>query len=462
MINVPPQRSRSKAAVSYQAWRATKAEHGDAATEEQADPAQLPIERVNLLLYGLNYEPELTGIGKYSGEMARWLAARGHAVQVITAPPYYPEWSIREGHSAWRYQNDTKVAQAGLSVLRCPLWVPRTINGKTRILHLLSFALSSGPALLWKALRKRPSVIMLVVPTLACAPGAILVGKLLRIPLWLHIQDFEVDAMHAMGLADTGSFVRKLSFAIESWLMRRFDRVSSISPNMVARLATKGVESNKVLEFPNWVDVTAIQPQHQARSDNPVRRKLVLKPDDLIVLYAGNIGHKQGIDVVLDAARLLTGHPRIQFVMVGAGAALDNLKAQAADLPNVQWLPLQPIELLNDLLNVADIHVLPQRADAADLVMPSKLTGMLASGRPVVGTADVGTQLGDVLDECGVRVAPGDADALSESLRLMADQPQTRERLGAEGRRYALAHLSHTAVLTAFEQQLTQLCRVTA
>lgn len=461
MIQVPPPLSSTEASASYQAWGAASNDAVVSHTEEPPEPARLPCKRVNLLLYGLNYEPELTGIGKYSGEMARWLASRGHCVQVVTAPPYYPEWLVRDGHSAWRYHNDPPpVAQPGLSVLRCPLWVPKTINGKTRILHLLSFAVSSGPALLWKALRHRPSVIMLVVPTLACAPGAILVGKLLRIPLWLHIQDFEVDAMHAMGLANTGSMGRKLSFTIESWLMRRFDRVSSISPNMVARLGTKGVDASKVLEFPNWVDVTAIQPQSTGRLDNPVRRKLKLADDDLVVLYAGNIGHKQGIEVVLDAARQLRAQPRLKFVMVGAGAALENLKSQARDLQNVQWLPLQPIELLNDLLNVADIHVLPQRADAADLVMPSKLTGMLASGRPVVGTADLGTQLGGVLDECGVRVAPGDAQALAQALTRLADQPDERARLGAKGRRHALENLSHTAVLSAFEQQLAHLSRV--
>jgi len=421
-----------------------------------------PAPKLQVLLYGLNYEPELTGIGKYSGEMARWLADRGHRVQVVTAPPYYPEWRIREGHSGLRYVNDKSVAQPGLKVLRCPLWVPTKVSGKTRIVHLMSFALSSGPALLWMALRQRPAVIMLVVPTLACAPGAILVGKLLRIPIWLHVQDFEIDAMHAMGIASTGGRMRRLALSIESWLMKRFDRVSSISPNMVARLLSKGVPAQRAVEFPNWVDVTAICPQPTGRLDNPVRQNLDLPDDAVIVLYAGNMGQKQGIEVVLDAARRLSTHPRLRFVLAGAGAALENLKQQAQGLDNVQWLPLQPIELLNDLLNMADIHVLPQRADAADLVMPSKLTGMLASGRPVIGTADAGTQLGDVLDACGVRVPPADAAALAQALAALADAPDERATLGAKGRQHALDHLSHTAVLAAFEGQLRQAAKVTS
>lgn len=418
-------------------------------------PAPEPV--LQVLLYGLNYDPELTGIGKYSGEMARWLASRGHHVQVVTAPPYYPEWRIHKGFSGARYASDPSVSQPGLSVLRCPLWVPAKVTGKTRVMHLMSFALSSGPALLWMAIKRRPAVIMLVVPTLVCAPAAILVGKLLRIPIWLHVQDFEIDAMHAMGLGGKSGRLRKLALGIESWLMKRFDRASSISPKMLERLAAKGVAPDRIVEFPNWVDVSTIHPLQTTRAHNPMRLRLALPEDAVIVLYAGNLGQKQGIEIVLDAARALQSHPNIHFVMVGAGAAEPSLKAYSAGLPNVQWLPLQPIELLNELLNMADIHVLPQRADAADLVMPSKLTGMLASGRPVIGTATISTQLGQVLDECGIRVEPGCAEALTNAITQLASRPDEQSRLGELGRQYALAHLSHDAVLSGFEKRLTTL-----
>lgn len=465
MINSPDRQSAHHIAAKVTGATSTTASVGHQQVtqgrhDESNDASGPPLK---VLLYGLNYEPELTGIGKYSGEMARWLAGRGHQIQVITAPPYYPEWQIRKGHSGRRYVNDQTACQPGLSVLRCPLWVPRKVTGKTRIVHLMSFALSSAPALLWKAIAQRPAVIVLVVPTLVCAPAAILAGKLLRIPIWLHVQDFEIDAMHAMGIASTGGgWARRLTLSFESWLMKRFDRVSSISPNMVSRLLTKGVQPHRAIEFPNWVDVTMISPQPTGRLSNPVRQKLVLPDDALVVLYAGNMGQKQGIEVVLDAARILAGHPRLRFVLAGAGASLDSLKQQARGLDHVQWLPLQPLELLNDLLNMADIHVLPQRADAADLVMPSKLTGALASGRPVVGTADTGTQLGDVLDACGMRVPPGDAQALADALAALANAPDVRESLGAKGRQHALDHLSHTAVLTSFESQLRRLAKVTS
>lgn len=416
-----------------------------------------PAASFSVLLYSLNYEPELTGIGKYSGELAHWLVARGHQVQVLTAPPYYPEWAVWPGYSAWRYRSERGPAPSGLRVLRCPLWVPRKVTALRRIVHLASFAFTSGFGLLACLLRQRPSAIVLVVPTLVCAPAALLAGWLFRVPVWLHVQDFEIDAMHAMGLAGSGQGARRLIARAESWVMQRFDRVSSISGNMVKRLAAKGVPVSRTLHFPNWVDVSAICPKPLGEVSNPVRQKFTLPPGAVLVLYAGNMGQKQGLEIVIEAARLLANHPTIRFGMVGAGAALADLKAQAEGLPHVQWLPLQPLELLNDLLNAADIHVLPQRADAADLVMPSKLTGMLASGRPVLGTAAADTQLGAVLDECGVRVEPADVAALVRSLEALAADVQERERLGALGRTYALTHLSHDAVLRAFERDMQDL-----
>lgn len=424
-------------------------------------------EPLNIVVYGINFEPELTGCGKYTGEMCRWLAARGHHVDVVTAPPYYPQWRILDGHHGWRYAQDLTQAASGLRVLRCPLWVPAQVTGKKRLLHLASFAASSALGLLFTLLRQRPDVMVLVAPTLACAPAALALSKLFRVPVWLHVQDFEVDAMHAMGLVKQAGTLRRLALACESWIMKRFDHVSSISDNMVSRLHDKGVDASRTSRFLNWVDVSMIRPQSRAHVQNKIRDQLQVTPDQTLVLYAGNLGQKQGIEVVIDAAKQLSHRQDIVFAIVGTGSALAELQARANGLDRVRWLPLQPIELLNELLNAADIHVLPQRADAADLVMPSKLTGMLSSGRPVIGTAAAATQLGKVLDECGIRVEPGCADALSRAITQLVLSRDEQHRLGELGRQYALTHLSHEAVLGGFEEGLTALAaqhrhRVTA
>jgi colanic acid biosynthesis glycosyl transferase WcaI len=183
-------------------------------------------------------------------------------------------------------------------------------------------------------------------------------------------------------------------------------------------------------------------------------------PDGAVVaLYSGNMGGKQGLDILANVALALMDHAQaainsvaIVFVFCGNGAGRADLLARCQGLPNVRFLDLQPAERLPDLLATADIHLLPQRADAADLVMPSKLTGMLASARAVVATAHAGTELATVVQTCGLVVPPEDPAALAEAVRILAADPALRARLGAAGYAYALAHLDRAAVLQKFEK----------
>lgn len=405
---------------------------------------------MRLLLYGLNFWPELTGVGKYSGEMAQWLSEHGHTVNVVAAPPYYPAWQVPPEYSAARYTDEVWGLDGRVCITRCPIWVPRQPSTLRRLLHLISFALSSLPAL-WRALRKRPDILMVVVPTLFVVPAALLMAKLWRIPAWVHVQDFEVEAMFNLGLGGRSGLVRRMALFIESRLLRAFDRASSISRSMVDRLAAKGVMSARCVEFPNWVNLAAVFP---ILGFNSFRAELKLGPDDVLVLYAGNMGEKQGLEIMIEAARVMTNTPHVRFALAGSGSATQRLRITAEGLPNVVWLPLQPISRLNEMLNAADIHLLPQRADAADLLMPSKLTGMLASGRATVGTAATETQLGQVLEQAGYRVDPSDVDALVKALRLLALDAGLRSYLGRRGRAYAEEYLGLDAIMTRFELQL--------
>lgn len=400
---------------------------------------------LRILVHGINYAPELTGIGKYTGELCEWLAQRGHAVRVITAPPYYPEWRVQPGYTGRFYRRERR---NGVLVQRCPLWVPRRLTGMRRMAHLASFMASSAPlvaaACLW-----RPDVVLAVEPTLLCAPQAWLAARLARATAWLHIQDFEFDAALSLGLLP-----RKLErpvCAMERRLMRAFDRVSTISEKMVDRLAAKGVDEARSVLFPNWVDCTEI---HPLTGPSRMRADLGIPASVCVALYSGNMGEKQGLEIIVEAARRLARERDLLFLLCGEGAARERLQASATGLPNVRWLPLQPVARLNALLNVADIHLLPQRADAADLVMPSKLTGMLASGRPVLATAHADTGLARVVNECGVVTPPGDAGALAGAIRELQRHGIARRALGGAARRYAEQHLHKDAVLARFEREL--------
>jgi colanic acid biosynthesis glycosyl transferase WcaI len=409
---------------------------------------------MRILLHGINFSPELTGIGKYTGDMAEWLAARGHAVRVVTAPPYYPAWRVGAGYRAWAWRRERRDFEGGgsLDVWRCPLWVPRRPGGLARLLHLASFALASLPVMLASA-AWRPRRVWVVEPALMCAPQALLLARLCGARAWLHIQDFEVDAAFELGLL-RGARKRAWVERIEGWLMRRFDSVSSISARMVERCVAKGVDAARARLFPNWVDLDAITPAAQSRG-NALRAELGLADDTVVALYSGNMGAKQGLEVLAAAAAgLELAAPDLVFVLCGEGSARQMLIDQCANLSNVRFLPLQPLERLSELLTMADIHLLPQRADAADLVMPSKLTGMLASARPVVAGAHPGTALADVVAGCGVVVAPEDGAAMAAAIAALAADPARRRALGGAGREHARQHLDRASVLARFEQDL--------
>lgn len=405
---------------------------------------------MKLLLYGINYSPELTGIGKYTGEMASWLAGRGHDVRVITAPPYYPDWKIGRGYSAWRYTQETV---AGVTVYRCPLWVPAKPSGPARVAHLASFAFSSLPVLL-RQLSFKPDVLWTVAPAFFCAPAALAFSSLRGCPCWLHVQDYELDAAFGLGLLK-GKWLQDMAGAAERLLLRRFDHISSISERMLEVAKDKGVCTRKIVFFPNWVDVDAIRPMVMP---SPMRAELGISPRRIVALYSGNMGTKQGLGILSDAARVCAEHGAdIDFVFCGNGAGRTGLEKACAGLGNVRFLDLQPEERLNHLLGMTDIHLLPQRADAADLVMPSKLTGMLSSGRPVVASAGQNTALAAVTRECGMVAEPGSASAFAQAIIALASDQALRHALGRSARSYAETNLAKDAVLARFETQLASL-----
>jgi colanic acid biosynthesis glycosyl transferase WcaI len=402
---------------------------------------------MRILVYGINYAPELTGIGKYTGEMCEWLVSQGHQVKVITAPPYYPAWKIAPGYRSLSYQRERKT---GLSVLRCPLWVPAQPSGLKRIVHLLSFALSSLFPVLANALTWRPQVVLVVEPPFFCAPSTLLAARLSGAKSWLHIQDLEIDAAFALGLISS-PLLKCFMGQVERLIMSAFDRVTTVSKSMLANIRVKGIAPEKSGLFANWVDTRTIYPLPRASA---LRCSLGISEDSVVVLYSGNMGAKQGLEIVLEAAQLLRDQPAIIFVLCGDGAVRPQLESQAARLEHVRFLPLQPLEMLNELLNLADIQVIPQRPDVESLVMPSKLLGILASGRPVVAVTEANCELGAIVAQCGLVVPPGKPAELANALTRLAGDPELRRNLGRQARSLCQRQWDSDAVLERFQQEL--------
>ena len=406
---------------------------------------------MKLLVLSMNFSPELTGIGKYSGEMVQGLAARGHEVRVVCAPPYYPAWKVSEDFSSSRYS--VVSPQPGVTVYRCPLWVPAQPKAARRLLHQASFVLTSLPVLLWLALWWRPAVVFAVAPATFCAPAAWLAARLAGARAWLHVQDLELDAAFKLGFLN-GPRLQGACLALERRLLRAFDRVTTISRRMLRQLACKGVELPRTGLLPNWVDLNAVQALAEAPAAARLRASLGIAAEHKVLLFSGTMNRKQGLDVLVQAAEQLQARADIVFVMCGAGEMRAGLQAAAAKLPNMRFIDLVPAAELGALLTMADVHLLPQLRNATDLVLPSKLGGMLASGRPVVAAADAGSEIAMIVQHCGLRVEPESAAGFVQAITTLCDDDTRRLDLGVTARALAESTLGTVAVLNRLDAEL--------
>lgn len=414
------------------------------------DGARPTTERESIVIYGINYAPEIAGVGRYSGEIGAYLAAEGHAVCVVTAPPHYPGWRVQARHrNGWAYE-----VLAGAEIHRCPLYLSEQMKGVRRLLAPLSFAASSAPVALWTILKRRPSVVLVVEPTLFVAPIALLAAKLVGARTVLHVQDLEVEAAFAVGHLGQGGLLARMAGAFDRSMARSFNRIVTISNRMAEKIIDKGVDASKVEVVRNWVDLDQVRPDQDA---SLYRQELGIAEDAFVALYSGNLGAKQGVRLIWEAAERLRDRPDILFLVAGDGPMRPELEKAAARLPNLRVVGFQPEARFGEFLSLADVHLLPQEREAADLLLPSKLGGMLASAKPVIVTADPGTELADFLGASCQLTPPGDSAALAEAIAQAACQdpnPETRaQRLALAGQLAKTSGIAHFAQAALFLQR---------
>lgn len=404
---------------------------------------------MRVLIYGINYAPELTGIGKYSGEMGAWLAQNNHQVDVITAPAYYPEWSL---HAPYRKKGWFSEVIQAVKVNRAPLYVPKKVTSVTRMLHEFSFVAASFPYWIKALFQKQYDIIICVAPAFHLAFLALLYAKLRRVPLIYHIQDLQIDAAKDLGMIKNRTLLSIL-FKAENFILNNSTKISTISEGMLKKIQAKGVSSNKCILFPNWVDEHHIKPV--SKSDS-LRTEFGLKETDKVVMYSGALGEKQGLELIVEVAYLMKLHSNLYFLIIGSGGAKHKLEQMVKQyqLTNVRFLPLQPYEKLSSMLAAADIHLVLQKKSASDLVMPSKLTSILAAGGCPIITALPNTTLYEVTNEhnFGILVEPESSEALRTGIEnaLAIDLDVYRKN----ARLYAEKYLSREQVLKMFEQNM--------
>ena len=399
------------------------------------------VKRMRILLYSANFAPEPTGIGKYSGEMAQWLVEHGHTVRVVAAPPYYPSWKVDPAYAWPPYRREI---WNGVEVSRAPLWVPAAPGGLSRILHLLSFAISSFPVML-RQVFWRPDLVITVAPAFLCAPTGLIIARLTGAQSWLHLQDFEVDLAFRMGLLK-GNVLRRMVLRMERGLLRRFDCVSSISQPHGRATVEEGSApgAHALLSQLVWTSLTSSRPRSLPRIARSLASPRTPRWSCSPVPWGAS-------KVSWSSPRWRSCWPRARTScssFAAMGVMKPRLEAAAEGLTNMRFLPLQPFERLGELLCTADIHLLPQAPDVADLVLPSKLSGMLASARrPSSPPASPAPNWRTVVSKCGLIIAPDDEDAFAAAVCKLADNTTLRTELGRRARHYAETNFERDAIL---------------
>lgn len=411
-----------------------------------------------ILLISYNFSPELTGIGKYNGEMINWLAKMGYDCSVLTAYPYYPFWKVQEPYSKKRrlYSYEEKQIEdtgARVRIYRCPLYVPAKPTGFRRIMLDFSFFISAFFRLLTLLFYPKFDFVIAVAPSFQVGLLGVFYKKLRGAKLLYHIQDLQIEAARDLKMIKSDALVNTL-LKTEKQILNHADIVSSISDEMVRKVEVKSGKSTFL--FPNWTNVRQFFP---IANRSALKRNYGFSECDKVILYSGAMGEKQGLEAILAAAESNRQHDHLKFVLCGSGPYKEKLMSICRDrnLTNVHFLPLQPLETFNEFLNMADIHLIIQKTGASDLVMPSKLGAILAVGGVALVTANEGTSLHTLIRKhnMGFVVDTEDQKALENGiLRLLAeDDPD----LGRNARKYAVDFLAIDQVMARFERAVRQL-----
>ncbi|WP_018290024.1 WcaI family glycosyltransferase [Verrucomicrobium sp. 3C] len=407
---------------------------------------------MRILFLGINYWPEETGIAVFNAGRCEYLASQGHEVTMVTGLPYYPQWKIAE---EYRGRGFVAEERNGVRILRCPLYVPARVDARKRILHEASFVVSATLRALGT---HRPELLYVVSPPLALGMAARLLSQVWRVPYLFHVADLQPDAARDLGMLRPGPFL-SLLYGLEKAAYTGAGRVATLTGGMQRKILEKGFPPEKVRLLPDWSDpnLFAIPLEIEKRGLCEERGW----KDRFLVVHSGNMGVKQGLEVVLEAARETRDHPEILYLLVGDGAARPALeeRARAMGLGNLDFLPLLPREEFHRLLAASDLCLVTQKREVGDIVFPSKVMTLLAAGRPLIASVSPGSEVARVAEEAGagLSVAPEEGSALAGAVLSLWRDPERRRRMGMAGRNYAEARWSRGAALSGMERAIKEL-----
>jgi len=395
-----------------------------------------------------HFDPDTAPTGVVMTRIVRELAALGHELHVVTALPWYREHRIEAGWSGrlWRRER----TEWGSITRVHPFPGGDKRNLLRRALGFAGFSVLAGVASLPGG---RVDAVIAMSPPLTMGLTGWLTHLVRRGPLVFNIQDVFPDAA-----VETGAIANRRVIAAARWLERvsyaRSAAVTVLSDDLRDNVAAKMRHPKRVHVIPNFVDTVAIRPADRMTA---LRRELGIG-DEPVVLYAGNVGFSQSLDMVLQAA---SRFPHVTFLVNGDGSARESLQRQAAGQPNVRFGPYQPADRVPEVLATGDIHLVPLKQGLGRVSVPSKTYSILAAGRPVLAAIDPGTEVPRMLEASGggVAVPPDDLDAFCAALSGMLADPDAATAMGAAGRRWVQTAASPEAVAQAYERLVRGLAR---
>ena len=406
---------------------------------------------MRILVLSINYWPDETGIAAFNIWRCEYLAARGHQVTICTGPPYYPEWRVPRPYRNKLLQREQR---NGVTILRSWMYVPQVVNSKKRILHEASYLVSSFARAL---AGQRPDLIYVVSPPLGLALTASTLASLWRVPFVFDVMDLQPDAAVELGMMKGQTLIDAL-YRIERLAYQRAALVATITEGMRQRIVEKGTDPAKVVLFPPRAD-SALYTLRERCDGEAFRQRYGLQ-GKLIVSHSGNMGVKQGLEVILEAAARSRQRPDLHYLFVGDGAMRPRLEEQARirQLNNVQILPLLPAEEFQQMLAATGIALITQQRVVSNIVFPSKTVTLLCAGCPVVASVNAESEVARAVlnSQAGVVVEPENADALFNAVDQLSSSPETLARMSVQARNYANETWDERRTLPCMEEQLIQ------
>jgi len=407
---------------------------------------------MRILIISITFAPELIGNAPLVTGLATDLAKQGHQVTVMTG---FPQHGLSKIPDMYKRKIFLKENFNGVRVVRCYTYVSAQKSFFKKMLGYISFPLSS---IMSSLIAGEYDIIFTLSPPLWLGLSAYFIGKTKGTPFIYNVQDLFPEAAIKLGVL-RNKYAIYFFETLERFVYTQAKCVTVICNYFRDNIVKKGIPTHKVIVIPNWVDTDFIHPMEK---NNEFRKENDIG-DRFVILYSGAIGFSQPLEIVLECAKFMANNPEILFVIVGSGIKKEQLqkRAEQMSLKNIKFFDSQPRSKLSALLASADVSLVMLKTGIATVSLPSKIYGIMASGRPIIASLDKNSDAWNIIKEanCGLWVEPENSEKLIEAIEILYQNRELCVKYGANGRKYVIENNSRTKITAKYEQLLTSLIR---